>query len=182
MKFITGLAVFACALAIYPGNNTISWIPTSDIKTGWELWSIGDFNGAEKIADEVLETIPASQDALRLKIDLLYVRGKYDDALHLFTKMNDTYDDYGKVRSLMGEALLHLGKPGEAFDMFNGYDSVKAVVTKEMSLKPFSVTGDKTYVIPFLDSVQLADNMPAINAELNGSPITLRMDTGGHIS
>lgn len=48
MKFITGLAVFACALAIYPGNNTISWIPTSDIKTGWELWSIGDFNGMKK--------------------------------------------------------------------------------------------------------------------------------------
>ena len=160
---------------IYPQSECAA----SGIDEGWMLWGKGNFSGAEKVADEILESEPASYEALRLKINLLYIRGMYREAIELFSKLDNSYENYNKVRLLIGEAFLHLNRPKNAYEMFSGVDSIKAAIAKDMTAKPFSLKGDKTYVIPFLDSVKLAENMPAIYADLNGKPITLRMDTGG---
>ena len=95
---------------------------SAQVKQAWEFFSKGNFTGAEKIADEILKNPNNRNEALHIKANVLFLRGKYKEAIKIYNGISKDYIGYGKVSKLAGEAYLHAGEMEQAYLIFAGID------------------------------------------------------------
>ncbi|MBS1515117.1 MAG: aspartyl protease family protein [Bacteroidetes bacterium] len=152
---------------------------SAQVKQAWEFFSKGNFTGAEKIADEILKNPNNRNEALHIKANVLFLRGKYKEAIKIYNGISKDYIGYGKVSKLAGEAYLHAGEMEQAYLIFAGIDSSKAKSVFLRKEKQFKNRTEKTSIVPFLTTAPYAAYMPAVSGKINNKETLLRFDTGG---
>ena len=149
---------------------------------GWEAFARGRFAEAGAWASDTLAQEPASQRARHLRILTSFLSGRFEDTLAQYLLLPADYPgrDAALARVIL-DAYLHLGRYQEAA----AFARAKALPEPELAWldaraeRPPTVRLDGTTVVPFAADNFLGDLMPAVNVELNGTPLVAHLDTGG---
>lgn len=151
-----------------------------DLEKGWKHWENGDIHDAQSVTEEILKNEPANNEALHLKTLCLYVQGKYKESIETFSLIDKTYDEHEKLVKSIIEAYFHLNEPDNAYKLAKKFNMESVDYYKDRVDKPFTVNGDKTYVIPFVDDPLIPSKyMPGVSGKINGKEKHILFDTGG---
>jgi tetratricopeptide (TPR) repeat protein len=151
-----------------------------EIQKGWTHWHDGKVPQAQIVAEQILQTTPADQEALHLQALTQLVQGRYAAALNTFSKLDTSYTQYPQVGGAMVEAYLHLNDLERAVQLTRKLNLDSVAYLESRLAKPFRVKADDTSIIPFSDDPKISASFwPGIAGRINGQDVNIRLDTGG---
>jgi len=146
---------------------------------GWELWKNGRVTEALQAADMALSAKPADQEALHLRSLALFVLGKYRDALDTYSRIDAGYEKRASLGRSLIEACYHLNDPAGAVALGRALGIEDLSFYEARAKKPFSVTADRTFTLPFVADPRVPLQFwPGVAAKVNGQAVTAMFDTG----
>jgi len=158
----------------YSQNNQVS------LSAVEEFWINGDIEECLIESKRLLQIDSNSNDALYYYVMSLFLKGKYEQALIEFSKIDSTYEKHQNLLKHLATIYEHhyidMDKAYEIYDHLN--DPRKEYLKLRLE-KPFTCKADKTYVIPFYLDIKYAENLPAVIGKINGQETPIRFDTGG---
>lgn len=165
---LCGLIISADALAAGP--------PAPALEAAWTAWEKGDVAEAETLASAA-----ADGDARRHLLFLCaFVTGHHNEALEHYRLIRASYPRFTELGQPVVDAYLHLGRYAEAerFAHAAGMDEPLCGELAQRAAHPLGVTLDRVAEIPFADH-HLAGFFPAVEAQIEASPVLVHVDTGG---
>jgi len=149
-----------------------------DVQKALELWKDGNIEKAGNSVDKILINSKENETAILLKAKILFVRGKYEEAIRLAQK-DALLNKYPDAVNLIIEAYLHLNDYNNAAKLAELYKSERTEYLKELNNKRLKVIADRTYIIPFVeDPSHTSDIIPLTTMYINGSKKSVMFDTG----
>lgn len=150
------------------------------IGEGLKLWESGEVLEAYNITEKILKSSPQNDAAIFLKVKSLFVQGKYAKSIETFRTLKPSFGKYSDAVDLAVEAYLHLKDYENAWKLAAKSKLERTPYLEERKKRPFKVIAEKTYIVPFLDDIQLPSSFwPAVNGKINAEKVAIRFDTGG---
>ena len=156
--------------------------PASAQESGWEAFGRGQFAEASAWVSETLAQQPDHQRARHLRILTSFLSGRFEDALAQYLLLPAGYSGRDEALTLVIlNAYLHLDRYQEAaaFAQAMALPEPERVWLDARAARPPTVRLDCTTVAPFAADNFLGELMPAVEVELNGTPLVAHLDTGG---
>jgi|BioPla2DNA2_1021312.scaffolds.fasta_scaffold03985_3 outer membrane protein OmpA-like peptidoglycan-associated protein/tetratricopeptide (TPR) repeat protein len=92
---------YSKAAKLYEARATIGKASDTDIRNLTECYlQLNDTKNAEKQMSKLVEKASANQEDLKLYADLLKIEGKYDQAIEVYQKLEDTDYAFAQIKSL----------------------------------------------------------------------------------
>jgi len=150
------------------------------IGEGLKLWENGKVLEAYHMAEKILKSSPQNDTAIFLKMNTLYVQGKYTKSIETFWTLKPSFEKYSDAVDLAVEAYLHLKDCENAWKLTVKHKLDRAPYLEERKKRHLKVMADKTYIVPFLENLQPSSSFwPGVNGKINGKKVIIRLDTGG---
>jgi tetratricopeptide (TPR) repeat protein len=149
-----------------------------DVQKALEYWKNGDIEKTQNSVNKILKTSPDNDTATLLQAKILFVQGKYNEAVKCADK-NTLLNKYPDAVNMLIEAYLHLNDYNNAVKIAESYKSERTEYLKELADKQLKVIADKTYLIPFVeDASHTSDIIPLTTMYINGVRKSVMFDTG----
>jgi len=157
--------------------------------SGWQALERNDIAAAHEWANQTLAQDNGNLRARHLRILTLFLSGQFEGALADYAGLPDDYSGHNEtLNQAILLAYLHLDRYADAatFARMMETSGPELAWLDERAASPTTVELNGTTVVPFvsgeirLDADNfLGDLMPAIEVELNGTPLVAHLDTGG---
>lgn len=97
------------------------------VELGQAYYAAGRLDDASRAADAIIKQDPYSADAWRIKGDLARERGDWSGALRAYERAVRSDPRRAEFELLRGQALMELGRVGEADQSFVRYQALQQV-------------------------------------------------------
>jgi hypothetical protein len=151
----------------------VKWAYRQRVGSGaaaWRAWVRGDIDDAERLAARAERRQRAG---LLFRVD--YVRGRYERALGRYPQSGALP---GELDAAVVDAWLHLGRPDEAVAHVRRRGGRIPPGLLHRVERPLCTDLAGPTALPFADH-PLTPYLPAVDATIDGQPLTVHLDTGG---
>ena len=149
---------------------------------GWRAFEQNDIAAAHEWANQALAQDTANQRARHLRILTRFLSGQFEDALADYEVLSADYPGRAEtLNKVILDAYQHLDRYADAANFARLMDvpEPERAWLDERATHPPTVTLEGTTIVPFAADNFLGDLMPAVEVELNGTPLVAHLDTGG---
>jgi Ca-activated chloride channel family protein len=125
---LIAISILSTTLSLAHADDTKPTTPTSDLKSGFDLYHQGSYQQAAKAFEQQLRSSPADRDSKHGLASSLYRLGKYGESARLFGEVAEASRDgrhYFDATYNQGNALLQEQRFQDAIDAFHKALDVK---------------------------------------------------------
>ena len=147
----------------------------------WQDWENGEIEEAQRKAGAIADT----NEGKHLLLLSAAVMGRYEDALELYAGIEPTYERLDELDEPVVHAYLHLKREEDAERFARGRElnPVLAAALELLAARPPRARLNGITEVPFSGRffvpLLLRPYFPSFDAELEGQPVTVHIDTGG---
>ncbi|MCH8332826.1 retroviral-like aspartic protease family protein [Candidatus Sumerlaeota bacterium] len=172
----TGLAILIAFFAVHGRADE-----DRALIEAWSAWRSGDITFARELARDRVANEEQSDEANHLLFLTAFVAGDYEGALAHYGAIGKSYASLKELDEPVQDAYLHLGRIPDALEFVRSREDSPdwmVQILERRVAQPFRVSLSGVSVVPFADH-PLTDYFPGFDVEINGTPVTAHVDTGG---
>lgn len=151
----------------------------SDYESALNYWQNGEVLKAHNELVKIVNTSPGNEEAKYLLMKSFFIQGRYNEALEIFTKLNENFEKHSESVDLAIQAYIHLRDYNNAYLLAKQNDSKQLSYLEVLKNKRFTVIADRIYRVQFLHDDKISSDIwPGVTGRINGVQSLIRFDTG----
>jgi tetratricopeptide (TPR) repeat protein len=151
----------------------------SDLESALNYWQNGEVLKAHNELLKIVNASPGNEEAKYLLMKSFFIQGQYNEALEIFTKLNDNFEKHTESIDLAIQANIHLRDYNNAYLLAKLNDSKQLSYLEVLKNKRFTIIADKIYRVQFLHDDKISSDIwPGVTGRINGVQSLIRFDTG----